>query len=479
MCSKVLHYQFSIDSSRSMSFNPKLFMPDWKGQGTFLRLWKKMCDCIFISGPRTRLSTEHKIHNLHENCLYRDGVAFAAVMAEVQNNSHDDGDDDYDDGDDDVGDHDFLSQVENQRVCINVKTWAPPNTPLSEFFSRHHDDLVEATRATQEKLAEGARIFKEKGRRIAVPHLARHFQVDDPQNLPEERPPRDKGAARSQLGQRPPLPKIQVAGMIMDQLQDYLPLLLDWAADKNGRERAKFCKWPKYEGGLLVEAATEMQEWDAELEEICPRDFFKGPHKSFQKGRGPAGSGASRLAVVCGWLLRSYGEDPNSYCEEIMPSVPDFDQLVNQLKGGVVLGKRKRFVDHVQEEDNRGQEEEAHPSRRREKKKKKKSKKSKHRRRRSPSSSSSDSSSSSSEEDNPRKRARPLARTPVATRTLVGGTSNHANLAANPAPAVSSVVLPGRPVAVRDEFASIGSPMAHSSMKSMGTPDGSSELSLS
>ena len=190
--------------------------------------------------------------------------------------------------------------MDPKRVFQGMKIWAPPGTPLEAFFKQNKLELKEAVRSTQEMLAEGARIFKQKGE-MAHSDLAELFGTgEDYLALPAIKLGKKPLVPKIGDDQKPPLPKIPVGAMIQEDAQDYLRDLLTWIFEtKKGLKPRQYRKWPLYKDGALLEEATKLDEWDEELEEICPRNFYKGPHKGFERGRGPSGAGAARIVVVC------------------------------------------------------------------------------------------------------------------------------------------------------------------------------------
>ena len=299
--------------------------------------------------------------------------------------------------------------MDTKRVLQGVHVFAPPGTPLEAFFKENAEDLNEAVQRTQELMAEGARIYKKKGE-MGHSDIAKLFGTgQDYIDLPPSIHLGKKATEQqtTQGTQKPPKPRIPVGEMVLDEAQRYLADLLGWIFEKRkGLKPRQFRKWPLFKDGVLVEEATKLDEWDDELEEICPRNFYKGPHKGFEKGKGPDGAPGLRIVAVCARLLASCGENPNEYAEKLTGMSTNVEDLINQLKGGGVQKKRKRHFDEVEESESPPKK--SKKSKSRKKSKKKKSKKSKKSRRRSSTSSSpsSDSSSSSSTdaEETPKKK---------------------------------------------------------------------------
>ena len=289
-------------------------------------------------------------------------------------------------------------QVDSKRVMHKIVLQAPPGTPLQEFFLKHQVELENATRRTQELISEAVRI-KKSGGDLCDNDLHLLFGNDPGQGA--DLPLNSLGKTKPLQGDtgRPPKPKKLLGMMVLEEIQDYLKVLLTWIfSKKKGLKARQYRKWPLYsKEGVLLEAATALEEWDEQLEAILPRQYYRGPHKGFQVGQGPAGGAVTRLIVACARLLVNCGEEPNDYAEHKHDGEKptDFDELTRQLGGGGCAEKRRKRV---------RVESESVPLLSKVKKSKKRKKSSKNRH-----SSSSSSSSSSEDEDFLRSRKKQKA----------------------------------------------------------------------
>ena len=142
--------------------------------------------------------------------------------------------------------------------------------------------FVRAAEETQQMLAEAARVVHNRGE-LGFNFLSEMFKSDPNYKQQPLLTFGKSGPPIKEKLSRPPVPSKPVTIIIQTELQDYLKLLLGWIfEDKMGLKKSKYRNWPLFREHFLESEATHFEEWDMEVEEVLPRQVYKGPHKGFE-----------------------------------------------------------------------------------------------------------------------------------------------------------------------------------------------------